>query len=43
MIKKLRLLVGVKSITLAFNYWDDGASIDELTVICLSVYLVAFV
>jgi hypothetical protein len=43
MIKKLRLLVGMKSITLAFNCWDDGASFDELTVICLSVYLVAFV
>jgi hypothetical protein len=43
MIKKLCLLIAVKSITLTFDYWDDRASFDELTVICLSVYLVASV
>jgi hypothetical protein len=34
-IKNLR-----ENITLAFDGWDDGASFDELMVICLSVYLV---
>jgi hypothetical protein len=43
MIKNLRLLVCTKSITLAFGYWDDGASFDELTIIYLSVYLLTFV
>jgi hypothetical protein len=33
MIKNLRLLVGVKNITLTFSCWDDRASFDELTVI----------
>jgi hypothetical protein len=36
----LRLKICVKNITLAFDGWDDGASFDELMVICLSVYLV---
>jgi hypothetical protein len=36
----LRLKICVENITLAFDGWDDGASFDELMVICLSVYLV---
>jgi hypothetical protein len=43
MIKNLRLSVGMKNITLAFSFWDDGASFDELMVICLLVYLVTSV
>jgi hypothetical protein len=43
MIKNLHLLVGAKNITLTFDYWDDVASFNELTVICLSVYLVTSV
>jgi hypothetical protein len=30
----------MKNITLAFSFWDDGASFDELMVICLLAYLV---
>jgi hypothetical protein len=43
MTKILCLLVGLKNVILVFGYWDDGASFDELTVICLSVYLVTSV
>jgi hypothetical protein len=35
------MLIGAKRITLTFGYWDDGASFDEQTVICLSICLVA--
>jgi hypothetical protein len=42
-IKNLCLLISTKSITLEFGYWNDRASFDELTIICLSVYLVASV
>jgi hypothetical protein len=41
MIKNVCLLIGVKSITLTFGYWGDGASFAELVFVCLSVYLVA--
>jgi hypothetical protein len=42
-IKNLHMLVGVKSIILAFGCWDDRAIFDELTIICLSIYLVTSV
>jgi hypothetical protein len=43
MTKILRLMVGVKNVILVFGCWDDGASFDELMVICPSVYLVTSV